>query len=337
MSDQEQPLAYIPKAFEKTGEFGKYSEFVRLAEQIQNLLVFITGIGIAMAGAGFFVVNSHLWRYTRQHAYALNTNRYVTAGVMLGVFMLLVFIALYLIIQFADRLDKNNDIRDWRKWRWFVPFWSVTLTVFGILAYLPSRQVHGTALVLITVIWVAFGGELGDAVRKPFSKQGLAAFIGFLAYASLAGFLFGRSLYWRIPHSLGGGQPPIVQVIFEDAAMLDALQLPRADGVFSDLSTLQLATPSTTISERLCLLSETRDGILVYDPIRRVTWSIRHEDVMSIRDVYRTGAQLSEDEQTFNCAPPAVTGDLLADLSSLLGNDVQAPSVATPSQMYEVR
>ncbi len=275
-----------------------------------------------MIGAGYVVVNSHLWRYTRQHGYALNSNRYLTAGIMLLGFSLLLFIVLYGLIRFTDWLfDRNRDIRN-LEGKWFWVFWIFISVVSSVVVFAVSRQVSSVSLVLMTILIIAYRNQLTHAVRNPISQLGAIVFLVLLAYTVIGGFIFGRSFYWRIPYSLGGGQPPVIQVVFESPDIMEALQLPPADGRDTPLDQLRMSAPSATISDRLCLLAETQDGILVYNPRNRTTLSIKFESLFSIRDIYRTIRQINEEQQVFNCAPPELGNDLFGGLTLVIGEDV---------------
>lgn len=249
----------------------------RLVNSLREIVTFLVGLGAFFTVAGFIVVNTHLSQYTPIRTFDVDTGQYLAAGFSLSFFYTIAFVVAYLTERQIDLIDS--------KLRSFLVRFSVTVGVAlvtsvilgSLFVFFSSLSFFDSVLSLFTQVTVALFFSftiLSEFLSRPnFSQLWSVANIGFailtLIYAVVGGVIFGIN-YNTIPHTLGGGQPIPVRLIFDEADVMVEFGL--------------TADPTVpTQSEPVCLLAELNTGLLIFDPDSQDTYTLNDGLIIGMR------------------------------------------------------
>ena len=272
-----------------------------LMRTVQNFVALALAWIAIPSAAGSVIVSSHLSQYTDVHGFSINSGRYLAAGVILIIFLVLSIFLLWVSYKFIEILTSSSVTKLSEEKATRLRVIGVLVLVGIVVFVMWSESVSPGTIAFIIISLLAIGllnfvytlshvteeemreggvraifartmtqnpqDALRDVVRQPLSMTGVYLFIVAIFYMAVAGYLFSITVYRQIPRPLGGGDATAVNVIFADENQLELLRLP---------------TISRNETATLCLLAELTTGFLVYDPDAEEAVAIKHDSILGI-------------------------------------------------------
>jgi hypothetical protein len=277
-----------------------------IVKQVQNFAAAFAASGTMIAVSGFIVLHSHLARYTDMPLIGIPLQFYLMAGFALAVVTSFLFLSMWIGWKIGElggwvatkpvESIPNIGLRR---------FAAVVLTIIylgivalGIHVWPALPQLAGLIFVpyvLLVLVyfasipkptkltwWQHFQTYLLDPRLLLFSfykslATAVALFLYFAFYIGLISSVYGAFFYSTVPLIFNGGQPSSINLVFRDGVTVDRFNLSGAD-------------QETT---QICLLAPIAEGLLIYDPSKKVVVTIPNEFILSIRD----------DQTTVDCNP----------------------------------
>lgn len=228
----------------------------KLWESIAPKLISLVNLSAFLTVLGFFTIHSYLATVTQLFTYNISVAQYLAAGVSL-------FIALFWHLF-------SNGIAP------VIP-WIGVIFLIGTVGYVIWR------LVLRDVVQNASTQSLFQrwqpvfkviiALLRLLERVNQWVFtIGLLLICVLFGLVYGYGYYSQLPHMLGGGMPTDVILVFKEP------QSTNAGWPFP----INLNVP--TQSEKVQLLFEFTDGLLVRDEGTRIAVIVKNDSLQAVMD-----------------------------------------------------
>ena len=121
-------------------------------------------------------------------------------------------------------------------------------------------------------------------------------------YTLVGGSFYGTVIYGRIPHALGGGDPPAIVIVFKDNLS------PNQFGLNSVIE-------NSHWSESVYLLAELNDGILVKQPNSPFVTEIRSESYLGLFDPVTFVKRRQEQQSIQAEATPEATDNATPEIT----------------------
>lgn len=262
------------------------------------LFMGVTMVGGLLIPGSLGVVPQFISRYTNIPALMITPTQYLSAGAHFTITILMMLVG-SLVIGIATIRKKNDERTSYsRRFRRFFRrggtiCFAVVILLFPVFVVVNPPVEIGQSIAWVFGLlggigWI-MGGIIGfyqDFVDKTYPFEWMRWLLGGIlaVFSVLAAFvlasLYGYNLFAYIPRSVFGGQPLPISITLTSS---EVAQL------------LGLETNTGGRSESFCLLTEVRNGLLVYSPAQERAFVIKDEQIVSY----------GESDAEIDCSPPA--------------------------------
>ncbi len=254
----------------------KQTDWVQISQQLIPLILALGGLSFFFAGLGYIVFNLTIGYWTDIQLYDVSSSQYIPVGVLTFLFVSAIILPPFIGRYFLAKVRPTEP-----DYRWNAVFFVVIILLslfepiwlISIYQGLDSTSANSTSEIAEIIAGI-FLFILYFFAHLTFPETINYELVFQFFFLTILAMIFILVTHSSIPHSIGGGRPSTVQILFVDTDVSMELGIPLSD--------------DPQLSTTICILAKLNNDLLVYVPSnvqnQQYTITIPNEAILSIRD-----------------------------------------------------